>query len=432
MNYSYLKSWHDEALKRTGGRGQVLADLFLTPPVGENNLVVDLHSHDSSSDGRRSSRGSFQNASFNNVDVFATTNHDNINTQIGYYNYNVDTAKYRGQYINGVEVTCRLNGLPVEVLVYDYDFKKAKSLIENFEFPYLNRGFKLKRIVSLCEERLNKLNSLRVLDKPLDINDFISLEVPKKDGEPDYIPLKKCGLDARQCGLCTSKEVRESVNIEGVEYNVNYDNFISKLFKHIAVSEKGREFLAQNGVDVLEQYISKIDPTSPDMPDIYKEAFSKFNRFLVQAEGAPFNVSDANWWPTVEEVVEFAKKSGGVALFAHPYGYPNVKVDPEVLMQMAVDAGVDGIECMHGFNKAEQVEKIYQFCKKKGLLISAGSDTHTFVSNQGGKTEIGIIPGTGLNQNGEHDFIDGIVCSLHNVHLIGSGTYKEMQNQIEK
>lgn len=432
MDYSYLKSWYNEALQKTGGRGKVLADLFLTPPIGDNDLIVDMHSHDSSSDGRRSSRGSFQNASFNNVDVFATTNHDNINTQIGYYNYSVDTAKYRGQYVNGVEVTCRLNGLPVEILVYDYDFKKAKSMIDNFEFPYLNRGFKLKRIVSLCEERLNKLNGLKILDKPLDINDFISLEIPKKAGECDYIPLKQCGLDARQCGLCGTKEVKESINIEGVEYTANYDNFISKLFKYIAVSEKGRAFLAENGIDVLEQYISKLDPKSPNMPDLYKEAFAKFNRFLVQAEGAPFNVSDAKWWPTAEEVVDFAQKSGGVAIFAHPYGYPNVKADPKDLMKMAVAAGVDGIECMHGFNTAEQVETIYQFCKKHGLMISAGSDTHTFVSNQGGKTEIGIIPGIGLNKDGEHDFIDGITCSLRNVHLIGSGKYKEFQQQREK
>ena len=233
-------------------------------------------------------------------------------------------------------------------------------------------------------------------------------------------------------GFCDLKEVKDTVNIDGVEYNVNYDNFISKLFKYIATNEKGREFLAANGVDVLEQHVSKLDTKSPNMPDIYKEAFSKFNRFLVQAKDSPFNVSDEKWWPTAEDVVEFAKKSGGVAIFAHPYGYPSVKVDPKELMQMAVDAGVDGIECMHGFNTAEQVESIYQFCKKHGLMISAGSDTHTFVSNQGGKTEIGIIPGIGLNQNGEHDFIDGIVCSLSNVHLIGSGKYRELQPQIEK
>ena len=432
MDYKYLKEWRKSAIEKTEGRGKVLADLFLTPPTGDNDLVVDLHSHDSSSDGSRSSRGAFQNASYNKVDVFATTNHDNISTQVGYYNYSVDTGKYRGQYINGVEVTCRLNGLHVEVLVYDYDFKKAKNMIDSFEFPYLNRRFKIKRIISLCEERLNRLNGLKILDKPLDINDFISLEVPKNEGEYDYIPLKKCGLDAKQLGLCDLRDVKDTVNVNGTEYKVNYDNFISKLFKNIAISSKGREFLAENGIDVLDNYVSKIDPNSLELPSVYKEAFSKFNRFLVQSKDAPFNVSDEKWWPTVSDVVEFAQKSGGVAMLAHPYGYPNVKVNPTDLMEMAVDAGVDGIECMHGFNTAEQVEKIYQFCKKRGLLISAGSDTHSFYSNQGGKTEIGIIPGVGLNKDGENDFIDGITCSLKNVHLIGSGQYKELMQQPER
>lgn len=432
MNYNYLKEWRNAAIEKTGGRGQVLADLFLTPPTGDNDLVVDLHSHDSSSDGSRSSRGAFQNASFNKVDVFATTNHDNISTQVGYYNYSVDTAKYRGQYINGVEVTCRLNGLPVEVLVYDYDFKKAKNMIDSFEFPYLNRRFKIKRIISLCEERLNKLNGLKILDKPLDINDFIALEVPKNEGECDYVSLKKCGLDAKQLGLCDLKDVKDTVNVNGTEYKVNYDNFISKLFKNIAISSKGREFLAENGIDVLDNYVSKIDPNSLELPSVYKEAFSKFNRFLVQSKDAPFNVDDEKWWPTVEDVVEFAKKTGGVAIFAHPYGYPNVKVEPKNLMEMAVGVGVDGIECMHGFNTAEQVETIYKFCQKRGMLISAGSDTHSFYSNQGGKTEIGIIPGVGVNKDGESDFIDGITCSLKNVHLIGSGQYKELIQQPER
>lgn len=419
-------------MRKTGGRGQVLADLFLTPPVGDNDLVVDLHSHDNLSDGSRSSRGAFQNASFNNVDVFSTTNHDNINTQVGYYDYSIDTAKYRGQYINGVEVTCRLNGLPVEILVYDYDFKKAKKLIDNLEFPYLNRAFKVKRIVSLCEERISKINALKILDRPLDVNDFISLEIPKKEGESDYVPLKEMGLDAKELGLSDLKEVKETVTVDGVEYKVNYDNFISKMFKYIARDERGREFLSQNGVEVMESQISKLDIHSLEMPAIHKEAFAKFNRFLVQSKDAPFNVSDERWWPKAEEVVEFAKKSGGVAIFAHAYGYPNVKVDPKVLMEMAIAAGVDGLECMHGFNTAEQVETIYQLCKEKGLLISAGSDTHGFYSTQGGKTEIGIIPGAGLNQNGEHDFIDGIACSLQNVHLIGSGEYKELMQQAER
>ena len=65
MSYNYLKKWHNEAMIRTGGRGRFLADVFLTPPTGKNDRVVDFHAHDDRSDGMRSARGSFQNASFN-------------------------------------------------------------------------------------------------------------------------------------------------------------------------------------------------------------------------------------------------------------------------------------------------------------------------------------------------------------------------------
>ena len=433
MSYNYLKKWFSEAMNRTGGRGRFLADVFLTPPTGKNDRIVDFHAHDDRSDGLRDPRGSFQNASFNGVDIYATTNHDNIKTQTEYYGYQVDPAKYRGQYVNGVEVTCRLNGQPVEVLVYDYDFKKASQLINDFEFPYLNRGFKIQRNIHLCEKRIELLNGLKILDNPLDINDFISVEITNEKGELEYVPFKELGLNAKRTVIGSlNSGVKETIEIDGKTYKVNFDNFISKMFKYIVQSENGRRYLAEKGIDIFEPNVSKIDVKSPSLPDIFKEPFSKFNRFLIQSNGAPFNVADDEWWPKVEDVVKFAQKSGGVAIFAHPYGYPNVKVEPEKLMEMALAAGVDGFECMHGFNTAEQVEKIYGFCRKQGLLITAGSDTHSFVSNQGDTTEIGKIPGVGFKSNGERDFIDNITCSLYNLHFIGTGQYKTLEQQIER
>ena len=431
MNYGYLKKWYQEAMFRTNGRGRFLADVFLTPPIGKNDRIVDFHAHDDRSDGRRSARGSFQNASFNGVEIYSTTNHDNIKTQNEYYGYELDSAKYRGEYVNGVEITCRLNGLPVEVLVYDYDFKKASNMVNNYEFPYLNRGFKIKRNIQLCDKRIELLNGLRVLDEPLDINDFISVETTNENGELVYVPFKKFSLNAKRTVMGNFNGVKETIEVNGKEYKVNFDNFISKMFKYVAKSEKGRAYLAENGIDVLEQYVSKIDVESPSLPDIFKEPFSKFNRFLVQSNGAPLKVSDDAWWPKVEDVVAFAQKTGGVAIFAHPFGYPNVKVEPEKLIEMALEKGVEGLECMHGFNTAEQVEKIYKIARKNGLLITAGSDTHSFVSNQGDATEIGKIPGVGYKNNCERDFIDNITCSLYNLHLIGTGKYKEIEQQMQ-
>ncbi len=432
MNYNYLKDWRKQAIIQTGGRGKFLADLFLTPPLKDNDLIVDLHSHDDRSDGLRTSRGSFQEAAFNGVDFYSTTNHDNLKTESEYYAYETDTATYKGQYVNGVEITCRLNGLPVEVLVYDYDLKKAEKLVNDFEFPYLNRKFKIQRILDLCQKRVDVLNKLKIVDKPLSINDFVSLEMQNENGDTVYVPFSKVGLNVKKTIFARDNSVKDAVVIDGVEYKVNFDNFISKMFKYVATSQNGREYLLQNGISIPEKDVSKLNIQSLVMPTAFKEAFSKFNRFLIQTPNAPLKVDDEKWWPTVEEVVEFAKKAGGVSVFAHAFGYPNVKVKPEKLIEMAYNAGIEGFECMHGFNTAEQVEYLYNFCKKHGLLITAGSDTHYFRSNQGDSTQIGIIPGVGFKENGERDFIDGIACSLYNLHLIGSGKYKSLEAQNQK
>ena len=433
MDYTYLKKWKKDALERTGGRGKFLADLLLTPPTGENDVVFDLHIHDDGSDGSRSAEGVFQEAANNKLKYFATANHDVLKTQKDYYSYQIGSANYRGEYLNGIEITSRLNGYPIEVLVYDYDLKKATRLADSQDFPFLNREFKLKRILTLCDKRLKILNEKKILDRPLNFNDFIALEVPKPNGGIKYVPFRELNLDAYELVL-QKGEIKEEIEIDGKKYKVNFDNFNSKFFKYVITSEKGRALLNEKGIEIDEANLSKVDLTSLSNPSAYSKAFSEFNRDMLQAKTGLFHVDDDEWWPTVEEVVEFAKKTGGVAVFAHPFGYnkTSVPVEPEKLMQMAYEAGVDGIECMHGFNRASQVEKIYNFCKERGLLISAGSDTHGYYSNQGDKTEPGVIPGAGFYADGTRDFIDNIKCSLFNLHYIGSGKYKELEAQPEK
>ena len=424
MDYSYLKSWKEKAFQRSSGRGQALSFLF-ERPVKNNDIVIDLHYHDESSDGQRGITQAFNEASNNGVSIISTTNHDNIKTQDQYYSYKVSDGRYRGEFINGVEVTCRLNGQPIEILVYDYDYKKAKKLIDDFEFPFLNRSFRIQRILDLCDKKIQIANREKLTDRPLSLNDFISVEMPNAKGEIEYIPFSELGLDCfKDIGVKT-RDIKQKVIYNGKEYPVNFDYFNAKLFKYIAKSEKGRNYLAQNEIEISEQDAANIKIKNLSVPQTISPQFARFNRFMIQSPGAPFSVSDEQWWPTAEHVCDFAKKSGGVALLAHPYGYPNVKLEPTQMMEMAVEAGVDGIECLHGFNSAKQVETIYDFCKKNNLLISAGSDTHYFYSNQGNRTEIGIAPGVGNIYETEPNPIHEMKISLYNIHYIGSGEYKK-------
>lgn len=428
MKFEGLRQWLARALERSGGRGKELAFL-LEQPEGKNDKVFDLHIHDVNSDGARGERKVFAEAQENGVSVIAQTNHDTINSVVNYHSYKTDTAGYTGEYINGLEASCRLGGYPVECLVYGYDETKAKYLVDTMKFPFFNRTFKIKRILSLIQQRLSEANKLGITPNFLDLNDFIAIERPGKNGEISYATLSSLGLDAtRDIGIGKDK-LNEEIVYDGKKCKVNFDYFNAKLFKYIIQTSKGREFLAQKGIEVSEYDASTVDIENLEVPKLLGQAYAKFNRTIIQNKESELFVDDSEWWPTFEEVTEFAKATGGVAVLAHPYGYGGVQASPEDLMEMAVQAGADGIECLHGFNVPEQVEKIYKFCKERGLFITAGSDTHGFYSYQGNKTQIGVAPGIGEDYENKDNPIHEMPISTHNLHYIGSGAYRKNKNK---
>ena len=428
MKFEGLRQWKARALERSGGRGRELAFL-LEQPEGENDIVFDLHIHDINSDGAREERKVFAEAQENYAKIISQTNHDTMNSVFNYHTFMSDTADYTGGYVNGIEASCRLGGYPVECLIYGFNEVKARHLINTMQFPYFNRSFKIKRILSLMKQRLRVANKLGITPKFLDLNDFIAVEQTGPNGETKYVPLKRLGLDSsRDIGESKDK-VNEEVVVNGETCKVNFDYFNSKLFKYIIQSPEGREFLAQKGIEVSEYDATTVDIESLEIPKLLGQAYAKFNRTIIQNKESALFVDDSEWWPTFEQVAEFAKITGGVAVLAHPYGYSGVSAEPEVLMEMAVEAGADGIECLHGFNNPQEVEKIYNFCKERGLFITAGSDTHGFYSYQGNKTQIGIAPGTGEDYHNKNNPIHEMPISTFNVHYIGSGAYRKNKNR---
>ncbi len=264
-----------------------------------------------------------------------------------------------------------------------------------------------------------------LLPKYLTLNDFISIEQTGEKGETIYVPLSHIGLDANDDVHITHETLNERVEYNGKICKVNFDYFNAKLFKYISKSEKGREYLEQKGIVVKDYEAESTTIENLELPPLLKPAFAKFNRLIIQNRESDLYVDDSDYWPTFEQVAYFARMTGGVAILAHPFGYNGIKVEPMKLVEMAVEAGADGIECMHGFNSPEQVEQIYKFCKKNGLFITAGSDTHDYYSYQGNITQIGIAPGAGEDYSQKDNPIHEMPISVYNVHYIGSGKYRE-------
>ncbi len=409
MNYEYLEGWKKRAYARTEGRGKGLKFL-LEKPVAKNDIVVDMHIHSANSDGVRTLEMIGKDASEGHIKKLAFADHDTIKSLTNLRAGKSDMSHFVGEILTGVEITSRMDGDTVEVLVYDFDLDKAEEIINSNKFPFLKREFKLKKFVDLISKRIEIVNKLELTDKPLSINNFIEAEMKQDDGSVKKITISSLNMDVSKAMKIASLEGRvvEFININKKKTYLNFDNFNSKLYRYISSCEKGQKF--------LKEYKAG-DKTSI-------ENFSDFNRYLILKQDSPLYVDDSQYFPTVKQVCDFAKETGGVALFAHPYGYGALKTTPEQLMQKALKSGVDGFECMHGYNEPDQIEKIYKFCYEHDLFISAGSDVHEFYSFQGSKTAPGMFAGKGVASKFENNILDGARISTYNLHHVGSGAWR--------
>ncbi|MBN1904485.1 MAG: PHP domain-containing protein [Deltaproteobacteria bacterium] len=76
------------------------------------------------------------------------------------------------------------------------------------------------------------------------------------------------------------------------------------------------------------------------------------------------------------------KEAGGIPVLAHP-GSSIYGDNPPEVISMAVEMGVEGVECFHPENNAETTEYSVGFCKRNDLYITGGSDCHgTFVKER--------------------------------------------------
>lgn len=394
MNYDYLNNWFDRATKKVGERGNFLK-LFFQKPGGEADKVVDFHGHTTISDGKRTPEFYEKNAKANHVDKFVTTDHDNIGNQP------------KNDEIKGMEVICRLDeDNEIEILVYNFDYNKAEKLINDGTFPYLQRDFKVARNVELARRRLDICNKLGLTDNPVNICDILQIHIPDENGEMKTLTLSQIGVKESDI-IKPGQPVPNHVEYMGKFQKIDFDYLIRKTFNLIHNSENGKKFLKSKAEE---------DPTyNPDSTD-------HFLKKIVSNKNGELYVKSAEFWPSASQVIEFAKETGGVAILAHPFGYnKKINITTFELVEKIRKLGIDGIEVWHGFNQSDEVEFLYKYAFFHDLLITMGTDTHEFMSDQGDPTAPGTFPGVrGESRYTENNIFD-FYGSLYNLHKIGSG-----------
>ncbi|MDR2732653.1 MAG: hypothetical protein LBB36_05485, partial [Fibromonadaceae bacterium] len=95
----------------------------------------------------------------------------------------------------------------------------------------------------------------------------------------------------------------------------------------------------------------------------FPEAFNLYLR-----EGAPAYSPLVGFTP--EEAISFIKKSGGLAVMAHPE-----YTDADDLIPKLVEYGIAGIE-VYNYKTSKNIKKYKNIAKKYGLVETGGSDFH--------------------------------------------------------
>jgi len=95
-----------------------------------------------------------------------------------------------------------------------------------------------------------------------------------------------------------------------------------------------------------------------------------FDRVVAGLPVSPAPFADA------ADVIAAIRSSGGVPVLAHPGGSLREASGREAALSRLVDLGLAGLECYSPYHSAEDNRRYAEWCRERGLLVTAGSDSH--------------------------------------------------------
>lgn len=97
-----------------------------------------------------------------------------------------------------------------------------------------------------------------------------------------------------------------------------------------------------------------------------------FDRYLGAGKAGDVQAT----WPGLEQVIYWIRRSGGLAVLAHPLTYRLTRSRMVRLLRAFRDAGGAAIEVVSGVQPIDQTRQLARLAREHGLLASQGSDFH--------------------------------------------------------
>lgn len=79
--------------------------------------------------------------------------------------------------------------------------------------------------------------------------------------------------------------------------------------------------------------------------------------------------------PSLDEIIDVIQENGGIVFLAHPYEYKFDDIN-KFLKDIYCKYNFDGIECFCTSSSDKEIKYLLDFARKRGLLISGGSNYH--------------------------------------------------------
>lgn len=162
------------------------------------------------------------------------------------------------------------------------------------------------------------------------------------------------------------------------------------------------EFFEQG---VYEELINHPENFELLKEDIWN-SFSDFFRKGLTNPNSKLFINQAEFKPSLKEIIDLVHNNGGIVFLAHAYLYEFDDTE-EFLNKMYDENNLDGIECFHTTFSKEHSRYLLDFAKKRNLLISGGSDYHGLNKK---KHDLGIGSG---NLNINDDIISNWNIKFH-------------------
>lgn len=259
--------------------------------------MIDLHTHTTFSDGTLDWDKLLEEANKSNIEVLSITDHDNLDSYKMLKNINYK-EKFKGDIINGIEITSMFNGVKIDLLAYDFEISKLVNWVDT---SCKDRKFDLDKEFEMMKNSCIKNNiimgdiSYDSYDKwPVDI---IFNEIKKYDENKKYFKDKEWNDIDCFFAACTTKVKFPAYVDFSIHYNSAFDVvkevkqaggkiFVAHVFRYLL--EDYEDFLNQllenKIIDGVEVYHSSFNESQMKFLEKYCE---KHN--LLMSGGSDFH-----------------------------------------------------------------------------------------------------------------------------------------------